>query len=230
MSISPELDSPDLGQPHHRTIFAVDIQGSTNRNNSAKAGLRRHMYRMVEECLRGNGITADHHDPLVDRGDGILALIHPLDVVPKTLILSKVIPTLRDMLVEHDRSYPEDHLRLRAVLHAGEVHNDAKGNFAEALDEAFRLLDAPEVKTAFKMCASPLLLVVSDLIYNTIITQGYPGIDANDFTPIVEVRVGKHRCRGWASPPAAVGVNVPAPARSFIKHAADRFGDRRHVV
>jgi GTP diphosphokinase / guanosine-3',5'-bis(diphosphate) 3'-diphosphatase len=33
--------------------------------------------------------------------------------------------------------------RLRVVLHAGEVHYDGNGCFGEALDIAFRLLDAP---------------------------------------------------------------------------------------
>lgn len=226
--------------PQHRTIFAVDIEGSTTRNNSAKAALRDYMYRMVEASLCSSGITEDYRAPLVDRGDGILTLIHPHDEVPKTLLLTRVVPTLRDLLTEHERTRPEQRLRLRAVVHAGEVHSDEHGHFGEALDVAFRLLDAPEVKHAFKMWSSPLYVVVSELIYTSIVLQGYDGIDERAFVPVVDVAVGKHRCSGWAAPTdgrATVGELVSLlpehaarAAGRRIMHAARRFDDRRHVV
>jgi len=50
------------------------------------------------------------------------------------------------------------------VVHAGEVHYDDNGCFGEALDVAFRLLDAPRFKKALREAASPLILIVSDPI------------------------------------------------------------------
>lgn len=233
------------GGPHHRTIFAVDIEGSTTRNNADKANLRDDMYSIVEECLCANGITERFRDPFVDRGDGILTLIHPVDDVPKTLLLAGVVPVLASLLAEHERSSPRPRLRLRAVLHAGEVHSDARGHFGEALDLAFRLLDAPEVKQVFKMSTSPLLLVVSELIYTSIVQQGYEDIDARAYSPIVNVLVGKYRRNGYAclpdvrtkaddAVPVLTGVgeaNAPVPMTGKrLLHAARRFDERRHVV
>jgi class 3 adenylate cyclase len=223
--------------PHHRTIFAVDIEGSTTRNNTAKADLRGAMYELLEQALRANGIDQDCCDPLVDRGDGILALIRPLDEVPKTLLLAKVVPALRELLVDHQTNNPGQRLRLRAVLHAGEVHHDSRGPFGEALDIAFRLLDAPEVKQRFRMVAGPLLLVVSDSFYRTIVRQGYEGIDELEFQPVTQVVVHDAVHAGWAylpdeqaAPdlPGVLGRLTSDSAR--LMHAARRFGDRKHVV
>jgi hypothetical protein len=226
--------------PHHRAIFAVDIEGSTTRNNTAKAGLRDAMYELVERALADSGITAEYLDPLVDRGDGILTLVRPVDEVPKTLLLSAVVPTLAELLAGYNESRrPDGRLRLRAVLHAGEVHHDGRAPFGEALDIAFRLLDAPEVKQAFRMCTGPLLLVVSDDIYKTIVRHGYDGIDERAFSLVADVLVAGQRHRGWVCLPNARSTTEtpqlsdvyvkPAAAQRIVK-AAHRFDERKHVV
>ena len=47
------------------------------------------------------------------------------------------------------------------VVHEGVVNYDGHGCFGEALDTAFRLLDAPESKQALASAPGPLLLVAS---------------------------------------------------------------------
>jgi hypothetical protein len=188
---------PQFGQPLHRSIFAVDIEESAERNNSAKIALRKAMYDLLEESMVASGITAPHRDPFVDRGDGILTLIHPVDDVPKTLLLSAVIPMLDRLLSEHAGRYPDQRLRLRAVVHAGEVHFDGHGWFGEALDVAFRLLDAPEVKERSRKLQRPLLLVVSDDIYSSVVRHGYAGIDERAFAEVASIKVAGRRHGGW---------------------------------
>lgn len=223
-----------FGPPRHRAIFAVDIECSTTRTNPARGELRAAMYELVEESLRANGITADHRDPSVDRGDGILILVRPADDVPKTLLLSGVVPMLTDLLAEHERGHPGRRLRLRAVVHAGEVHQDQQGPYGEALDVAFRLLDAPEVKRRFRLTTSPLLLVVSDLIYGSIVRHGYDGIDRSRFAPLPDVVVGGARHPGWVWLPEPQHVPDRSDPESTtgarVLRAARRFEERKHVV
>jgi hypothetical protein len=176
--------------PRHRNLMALDIQGSTARNDLEKAHVRRFMYDMVHEGLRATGL-ADHHDRLIDRGDGVLVLFHPVDQAPKALLLSAFIPNLGTQLAEHNARFPDLRFRLRAVVHSGDVHFDPEGCFGEALDLAFRLLDAKTVKRRLEQVAEPLVLVVSDHIYRTVILQGYGGIDASTYTQVVRVRVGR---------------------------------------
>jgi class 3 adenylate cyclase len=177
--------------PRHRTILAIDMQNSTSQNNVMKIRMRRTMYSVFEGVLESAGITREFRDPLVDRGDGILALIHPADDIPKTLLLSVIAPRLAAALEG------QPGLRLRAVVHAGEVHYDEQGCFGESLDLAFRLLDAAEVKAHLEQETSPLALVVSDDIHRSVIRHGYPGIDELAFEPTVHLFVAGFPHCGW---------------------------------
>jgi class 3 adenylate cyclase len=198
--------SPAAGLPRHRAIIALDIEQSTSRPDQVKAELRRKVYELFEQALRSAGIEQRCRDRFIDRGDGILVLIHPVDQVPKALLLNRVIPTLSQLLASYNANLapagrPQRQLRVRAVVHAGEVLYDANGCFGEALDIAFRLLDAAHVKRALREAAGPLTLVVSADIYRSVVRQGYPGIDQRDYRPLVRVRVAGSRHQGWIHVP-----------------------------
>jgi class 3 adenylate cyclase len=197
---------PVTGLPRHRAILALDIEHSTDRTDPVKSELRSTLYELFDEALRSAGIHRRHRDRFTDRGDGILALIHPVDQAPKALLLNRVIPNLSRLLADYNASLPrasrsQRQLRVRAVVHAGEVHYDANGCFGEALDIAFRLLDAAHVKKALQAAADPLTLVISDDIYRSVVRHGYDGIDQHAFRPLVRVRVAGNRHRGWIQAP-----------------------------
>jgi hypothetical protein len=189
--------------PHHRSLVAVDIEGSTTRTNVARAQFRHVMYGLVEEAMLTAGISESCRDDLLDRGDGILALIHPVDEAPKTLLLDTVIPTLSTLLTHYNHQHDTQPraLRMRAVIHAGEVHYDGRGCFGEAVDLSFRLLESPELKRRLTRTDAPLILVVSDDIYSSVVRHGYDGIDHRDFEPLVHVQMAGRRHRGWVNIP-----------------------------
>ncbi len=196
---------PATGLPHHRTIVAVDIESSTTRTNPIKAELRTKLYELFDAALCSAGICKRHRDRLIDRGDGALALIHPVEQASKVPLLNRAIPTLNQLLTDYNASLPrlgrpERQLRIRVVVHAGEVHYDVNGCFGEALDVAFRLLDAPPVKKALRVAVSPLILVVSEDIYRSVVRQRYDGIDQDTFRPLVRVQIAGDRYRGWIHP------------------------------
>jgi hypothetical protein len=203
--------------PVHRSILAVDIEGSTQRKNPVKEELREQVYRLLLGALCAAGIDEAHCDPFTDRGDGVLVLLRPADELPKPLLLTRLIPALVGLLEGHNNSIsPTEHprvLRLRAVLHAGEVHHDGNGPFGEDLDIAFRLLDAPRFKAYLRSAAMPLALVASEYIYRAIICHGYGGIDKEEFLPIVSVNVGDQRQRGWVHSPRTSGFQAAVPAQ-----------------
>src|SRR5690349_20358321 len=200
--------------PHYRAILALDIERSTSRPNPIKAELRSKTYELFEVALRRAGISTSHRDEFVDRGDGILALIHPVDQVPKALLLNRAVPVLSRLLADYNASlpsfsHPDRLLRIRVVMHAGEVHYDANACFGEALDVAFRLLDAVRVKRALRDTADSLILVISGDIYNSVVRHGYDGIDQQAFHPLVRVQVAGQRFPGWIHlPKQATEYNV----------------------
>ncbi|TDD61958.1 hypothetical protein [Actinomadura rubrisoli] len=188
--------------PVHRSIFVIDLEKSTVRTNPVKAELRHQVYRMLNLALACSGVEPGFLDPFEDRGDGVLALIHPVDDVPKTRLLSRLVPEFVQMLDDYNRALPPAELpvrgmRVRVVLHAGEVHRDENGYFGEAVDVACRLLDAPRLKKCLSESIAPLVLVVSEDIYWSIVKHGYDGIRADSYRPGLRVHVAGRRRQGW---------------------------------
>jgi hypothetical protein len=179
---------------HQRTIVGLDIESSTSRPDDVKAELRQTMYALFDAALRAAGIQPRHRDRFADRGDGFLALIHPVGHTPKAL-LRRVIPAFGLLLAEHNVGRPlQRQLRVRVVVHAGMVFYDANGCFGETLDAAFRLLDAPSVKGALQAAQAPLVLVVSAGL-DSFVHAGEPGRASS----AVSVRVGGNEHEGRVS-------------------------------
>lgn len=198
-------------QPCYRNILAIDVQSSTTRNNGAKARMRDAMYGLLTESLALNDITDDDRDPFIDSGDGLVALLHAVDRVPKTLLLRSVVPMLSDLLAAHNAVHPHDGLRLRVVQNAGEVHHDGRGAYGEALDVTFRLLNAPAMKRALRRTAAPLVLAVSDTVFDSVVRHEYDGIEPLAFTSFRARRNSAVWDRGWLQAPDQ---NVPAMRKS----------------
>jgi len=188
--------------------MAIDVEASTTRSNPDKVVLRAALYQLFEAALHTGGITRRRRDPLINCGDGILTLIHPADRTPKTLLLNQVIPTLDRLLAEHNTHRPDHRLRLRAAVHAGEVHYDRHGCFGEALDLTFRLLNSAELKATLRRSSASLALVASDIIYQSIIRHGYESINQHTFQPLVHVKIADQHHHGWVRLPTA---ELPAP-------------------
>jgi hypothetical protein len=197
--------------PMYRSIVALDLEGSTMRTNPVKGALRRALYDLLGRALEAAAITGNRLEHWADRGDGVLMLIRPHDDVPKTLLLDQLIPRLATLVSEYNAraAQPAYRMRLRAVVHAGEVHLDRRGCYGADIDVAIRLLDSPRVKQALKQAAAPLVLVVSDDIYSATVCHGY--VDADNYVPLVQVRVAGRQHRGW--------VHVPAPVTSSVTAA-----------
>jgi class 3 adenylate cyclase len=190
------------GLPRHRAIVAVDIERSTIRPDTVKAELRNKIYELFDAALIEAGIRESYRDPFIDRGDGVLALIHPVDQAPKVVLLNQAIPAFNLSLTDYNASLSRSgetqrQLRVRVVVHAGEVHYDANGCFGEALDVSFRLLDARRLKRALREAASPLILIVSGEIYGSVVRHGFAGIEQHAFRPLVRVEVAGNRYQGW---------------------------------
>lgn len=217
------MSHPVRGIPCHRNILAVDIEGSTQRTDPAKGHLRRSMYRFLERALRAAGLAEACFDELIDRGDGVLALIRPVDQAPKTVLLNTVVPTLGTLLTEHNARHPEHRFRLRVVVHAGEVVFDAKGCFGEALDIAFRLLDAEPVKRALQATAAPMVLVVSDDVHRSVIRHGYDGIDPRAFDRLLMPPSSSPARTGWIRTIEASRTQPRLPDKTVA-----RMDDYRH--
>jgi hypothetical protein len=189
--------------PCRRAIVALDIERSTSRPDPVKAEFRIMLYELFDAALRSAEIYPCHRDQFMDRGDGLLALIHQADGELEPLLVNWAVPTLSRFLTSYNANLPpQRQLRVRMVVHTGEVHYDANGCFGEALDVAFRLLDAPRVKTELKMAPGPLLLVISGDIYCSVMRYGYHGTGQRAFNRLVNADIAGKQHPGWIHIPA----------------------------
>lgn len=208
------------GLSHYRSIVALDIERSTARPDPIKAELRNKTYELFDMALCSAGIHKRYRDRFIDRGDGILALVHPVNQAPKTLMLNRAIPALNRLLTDYNANLPhairlQRQLRVRIVMHAGEVRYDPNGCFGEALDVAFRLLDASRVKKALRDSADSSILVISGEIYNSVVRHGYDGIDDLAFRPLVRVQIAGNRYPGWIHTPSQAGQHQVSEMASY---------------
>lgn len=186
-----------------RVIVALDIEGSTSRPDPVKAELRTMIYELFDAALRSAGISARRRDRFADRGDGLLALIDPAD---QALLLSLALPAFARLLAGYNASRPDPgrhnrRLRVRVVVHTDNVYDDDNGCFGEALDVAFRLLDAPSVKETLKMAHGAMLLVVTGEIHDLLMSCP-GGMAGHTASHPVTVRVAGHDHQGWIHLPA----------------------------
>jgi hypothetical protein len=84
-----------------RAIIALDIERSTSRPDPVKAELRIMLYELFDAALRSAEIYSCHRDQFIDRGDGILALIHLPDQAPEALLVNQVVPGLNRLLISY---------------------------------------------------------------------------------------------------------------------------------
>ena len=83
----------------------------------------------------------------------------------------------------------------------GTSHDDDNGCFGEALDIAFRLLDAPSVKETLKMARGAVLLVVSSDIHDLLLSYSGGNADHTASCPLT-VQVAGNDHQGWIHVPA----------------------------
>jgi PAS domain S-box-containing protein len=200
-------------EPEHRGILAVDIQGfgRLDRSNPARARMRAGLHRIL-----GNAMTAAGIDPKqiaqTEYGDGVVVLLNPQ--ISKARLLHPLLPRLASGLARYNRTAPDAaRLRLRVVVHAGELLRDDHGITGEDLVLAFRLLDADAVRAHLTQAGTDLILVVSDVIFQGIVKHAYSGIDPARFQPIW-VSTKETSVRAWLHLPDT-RYTVPAPITSL---------------
>ena len=73
-------------------------------------------------------------------------------------------------LHEHNRNHPsEARIRLRLVIHAGEVQYDEHGVVGQSINQAFRLLDSRSLKQTLASSSADLALIVSEQFFRDVI-------------------------------------------------------------
>jgi len=210
----------------HRTILIVDVEGfgHPQRTNGDQVAVRSGMYRALRVAFEAAGIPWDSCD-VEDRGDGVFVLAGA--EVPKAAFVESLPRALATALRRHNSTHlgPE-RIRLRMALHAGEITYDDFGVTAKSINLAFRLLDAPPLKSALAGSPGVLALIVSSWFFTEVVRHSSIE-DATTYRQ-ADVTVKESAVRAWICLPdrpytpdeapgaAALPVpRLPARPRSF---------------
>jgi tetratricopeptide (TPR) repeat protein len=199
--------------PVHRAIMVVDVErfGDPARTNLHQLAVRDGLYKALMQAFRKSGmIWADCVNE--DRGDGVLILVTP--EVPKTRLVTSLPAALMVAVERHNAgcAVPE-RMRLRVALHAGEIYHDAHGVAGAAINHAFRLAEAPALKSALDVSPGVLALIVSGWLFDEVVRHdpaAVPGLYRQ-----VQVAVKETATMGW------IRVLQPGVSRSGASNAAD---------
>ena len=153
----------------HCAILIVDVErfGDPARTNAHQLAVRDGMYQALRQSFSSGRISwADCVTE--DRGDGVLVFVP--SVVPKSWLVTRLPAYLAEALARHNAAHPEqERIRLRMVLHAGEVHQDPHGFAGVSINRAFRLIEAPASRTALRDSSGVVALIVSDWFYDEVV-------------------------------------------------------------
>jgi hypothetical protein len=183
-------------------LFAIDIAAFTDqrRDECVQLYLREAMYRMLDRAFTGSGVRwrACRHE---DRGDGVLVVLSP--ALPVDKLADPLPERLRGLVRVHNRmSSREARIQLRAAAHVGPVYQDAHGCAGDAVNQLFRLLNAPRFKQSLAASGRELGFIASEYLYRTVILRHATLVDPMEFQPIPVPALGPD-VNGWAHIPGA---------------------------
>lgn len=200
----------------HQTICFVDIAGfgGGDRTRGNYVALRAGMYESVQQAFSAARVPWKSCK-YQDVGDSVLVLA-PAGV-PKGAFAGELPAALAAALCAHNEAHPpEERIKLRLALHAGEVRFDEFGFASDALVHASRLLDARPLKDALAGSPGNLAMIVSDWFYTNVVRH-HAGFEPHTYRR-VGVEVKETRTVGWvrlpdhpsSAPPEVVRPEPPA--------------------
>src|SRR5919198_3329264 len=197
-------------EPVYRGILGIDIEGFSRSEwtDPVRARLRDRLDRLVTGAMARSRI-ATSLVASTDTGDGLLLLVEP--GVSKARLLHLAIDMAADLALDNQRAPAAQRMRLRVVVHAGEMLADARGHTGASLNFAARLLDADAARAV--LVASPaaeLVVVVSDEVHEGVVRHGYAGGDPAAWQPL-RVHAKETSTRAWVHLPGlAAQPRLPA--------------------
>lgn len=196
----------------HRSIFVVDVEkfGDQSRTNAHQVAVRDGLFSSLRYSFTRSGVPWERCR-CEDRGDGALVLVPP--DVPKNLLAGPLPLELTAALEKHNAACEQQaRIRLRAVLHAGEVRLDDYGVAGGAINLAFRLLESAALRSVLAGSPDVLALMASEWFFQEVIRHD-PMSSPAAFRR-VPVSVKETETTAWACLPrrADRGRDVPPAA------------------
>jgi hypothetical protein len=192
------------------SLFVCDIAsfGDQSRTDLHRHKIRTALYDGLRRSFDDTGIpyAACYQE---DRGDGALVAVPP--TVDTTVLLTSLVQRLRAAVRQHnDVSVPSARMQLRLAVHTGIVHSDAEGLVGTAVNHAFRILEAPQLKQVLRRSGAEVALITSERVYDDVIRHGLGLVNPAEYRQ-VEMEVKETLARAWITVPGMSAPVRPMP-------------------
>lgn len=175
---------------HHVFAFA-DIEGSSRLCVPDKERVQNDLRAMLQHALGKAGIEQIDWN---DRGDGYLLVC--LTEIPVRQVIESCATTIDEALAT--RAVGNVPLRIRLIVHQGDLLRGKDGWRGPALDRAAGMVDATEVKAALKMQPEGrMAFVVAPELYDSVV-RGYPAPDPKTFRKC-RIRIKGTEVESWVT-------------------------------
>jgi hypothetical protein len=202
-------------------MFVCDIAsfGSADRDDHARAYLRKVLYDGLRASFDAAGVPYDHCYR-EDRGDGVMLIVPPS--YDTAVLISSVVDGLRGEVRRHnDLASSAASLQVRVAVHIGACVSDDHGLVGDALNHAFRILEAAPLKRALRDSGAGVGLVVSQRVYEDVVRHGPGLVDPGEYVSIT-VEVKETAGAAWIRVPGA----APGPEFQVPGDAVFQLVDR----
>jgi hypothetical protein len=197
----------------YHTIIAVDVEKFSQRDAPHQRTIHNALQPLVREAVERCGLvwTTCHWE---DRGDGLL-LLAPPDACSERL--AECLPNeLAGRLRNYNHGAAEGAgIRLRVVIHAGEVSHDPHGVAGPAVNLAFRLLDSDELREALRRSRGVLALITSSDFFRHVI-ESHPAANPGIYRRVHVSNRGTEATAWICRPDNHDPVRKPPPERRRV--------------
>jgi hypothetical protein len=218
-----------MAVPRHFSIVVLDVENSGALAGPEKKEVREDLYAILGRALERSGIGTDSVRS-EDRGDGIYLLVSA--DVSKRLLIDPFINAIDTDLAARRVGQPG--LRLRLVVHHGEVLVDDQGSSGGDVDTAFAMVDSAQLREALRAARKGrMAVVVPEDLYQSVV-RGYPTPDPRRFR-MRQLETKRGQMRTWVTvtgaddqPGSGVSAPVTPAASTPHPHPTMQVGDN-HV-
>jgi Effector-associated domain 2 len=141
----------------------------------------------------------------------VLVVVPP--TADTTVLLTSLVDRFRAAVREHNEVSTEAaQMRLRVAVHIGFVRPDAEGVVGSAVNLAFRLLNAEQLKQVLRWTGADLALIASDRVYDDVIRHGLGLVNPSEYQRII-ARVKETTQPAWIRVP---GMPAPPAPRTLV--------------
>ncbi|TDD93006.1 hypothetical protein [Actinomadura rubrisoli] len=209
----------------YRLLMAVDIERYSGRSARRQLMVQSDLRRVLDQAAARTGLDRDgwQRQP---RGDGELAVL-PQDVeIPKAV--GALPAELAAALADLNRGRPdEERLRIRLAFHHGTLTPGPFGPAGDAPIVVSRLLDAAPLRRLLSERQDRhLALIVSDSLYNDVVSTGFCALDPSGFQS-VGILVKGIRYRGFACADTESAAEIPDNLIDFPAHVGPAQSPQR---